>query len=588
MDQVGQIREKIDLVSYIAEFIPLKKAGSNFKAPCPFHNEKTASLFVSPGRQIWKCFGCQKGGDVYTFLMEYEHIEFIEALKELAKRTGIGLEQFRYDSQAGLVKDKIYALNTLASEFYHYVLTKHPAGNRALSYLLEERGITKELMNTFMLGFSPPSGVSLANYLLNKKSYAKKDLVEAGLGIEKRGGIVDFFRSRVMFPLYDHRGNCIGFSARILTDSLDIPKYVNTRETMVYHKGNVFYGLNIAKEEIKKTNRALVVEGEFDVISCYHNGITNAIAVKGTAFTDAQARLLSRFAQKITLCFDKDSAGQNAIIRSIPHLEKYGFTITVCLIPNGKDPDESFKNDPYALKKALKEDVNVYDYLLASALETYDKTTAEGKKKITNELLVVYSGIQNEIVKEHYLKKLSFELDTSYESLMRELEKQSKAQIGVEKTVSHSKKSREEILEEYLIALIVQSSNSKQIIQKAASVLEDVIDKQKAHQKIFHHLVLYSRQVDKFDASGFAKILPSELLDAYNTCFVLPLPTLLEDTKYMEEAEKVAKELRIVYLRSKIKELGEKIKEKEKNGTTEELENLQAQFSALVSRLQKK
>src|SRR3990167_3963768 len=453
MDQVTQIREKIDLVSLISEFIPLKKAGRNFKANCPFHNEKTPSFVISPERQIWHCFGCGKGGDCYTFLMEYEHIEFPEALRLLAKRAGITLVNANYDTSISSKKEKLYQINGLASEFYHYILTKHGAGKKALTYL-KERGLTDRLMETFMLGFAP-NGNILSKYLIGKKQYKKEELIDAGLAFERGRDIVDFFRNRIMFPLYDHRSNVVGFSGRVFGTTSDVSsKYINTRDTLVYHKGELFFGLNITKDAIKKANQAIILEGEFDVISCFHNGITNVVAVKGTALTQQQAKLLSRFCDKVTVCFDADKAGQDAIKRSLPVLEKQNLTTTVVVVPLGKDPDELLKENPGLFKKAIREDEGIYDYLLRVTIDQNDKKTIEGKRKISQSILPIISGIANEIVKEHYLRKLSIELETSFESVLKENEKFGKKEsLREERKPEKQKRSREEVLEEYLLSL---------------------------------------------------------------------------------------------------------------------------------------
>src|SRR6185437_12084031 len=366
MDQVSQIREKIDIVSFISEFIPLKKTGRNFKANCPFHGEKTPSFVVSPERQIWHCFGCSKGGDVYTFLMEYERLEFPEALRTLAKRTGIELKSQEKNTGLATQKERLYQINSLAKEYYHYVLTRHPAGKRALDYL-KNRGVSDKIIETFMLGFAP-MGNALTKYPLSKKKFAREDLVAAGVVFQKGRDVVDFFRGRLMFPLIDHRDNVVGFAGRILDSDSSTSKYINTRETLIYHKGEQFYGLNITKNAIRKENQAIIVEGEFDVISCFENGIANVVAVKGTALTEAQVNLLGRFAQKITFCFDGDKAGQEAIKRSLAVVERKGLTPTVIEIPGGKDPDEALKNEPGLFKKAAREDRNIYDYLFDKAL----------------------------------------------------------------------------------------------------------------------------------------------------------------------------------------------------------------------------
>lgn len=585
MDQVSQIREKIDLVSLIAEYIPLKKAGRNFKAVCPFHNEKTPSFVVSPERQIWHCFGCGKGGDCYTFLMEYESLEFPEALRMLAKKSGIELRESSWQSGTSFKKEKIYKLNSLAMEFYHYLLIKHNVGKKALDYLVRQRGIKIGVINTFKLGFSPRLGSALSDYLLKKKKYKKEELIDAGLANQK--GVFDFFVNRIIFPLIDHRGNIVGFSGRVMEDSTALgQKYVNTRETLVYHKGDVFFGLNMAKEDIKKENCAIVTEGEFDVMSSFQAGIKNVVAVKGTALTDNQVNLLSRFTQKVGLCFDMDKAGNEAIRRSLSVLEKKGLTTTVIVLQNGKDPDESIKKDPLSFQKAVKNDVGIYDFLFSQAFLLFDKKTVEGKKKIGDELLPIFVGIENEIIKEHYLKQLAAELDTSYESIIKQMQRiKENAFILAQQPAVKGKKTREEVLEEYLLALILQADNLSVVLERTIKMLSGFLPKISAYEKILENL--FSQQPHDLNIKKFSQNLPSELLPSFNTSFLFPLPNFENENFYLEEVEKVLKELKALYLRSKIKAVTERIKDKEKEEEALELENLKKEFSYLVSLFQK-
>ena len=588
MDQVAQVREKIDIVALISGYLPLKKLGRNFKTQCPFHSEKTPSFVVSPERQIWHCFGCNKGGDCFTFLMEYENLEFGEALRTLAKKAGVVLPEGKFATGISSQKEKIYILNKQAMEFYHFVLTKHAAGKKALAYLTEERKIKEKVIQTFMLGFAPTAGDGLVNYLIHKKKHAREDIIAAGVATQ-RG---DFFTNRIMFPLFDHRGNVEGFSGRTMDPSASSgqgqygSKYVNTRETLVYHKGSVFFGLHIAKEEIKKQNWAIIMEGEFDVISSFQEGIGNAVAVKGTALTENQVNLIARFAQRVSLCFDSDRAGQEAIKRSLPALEKKSLSTSIIATPNGKDPDEAVRNDPFAFKKAVKNDVGVYDYLLEQTLVSVNKESAEGKKKITEELLPLFAGIENEIVKEHYLKKLAKSLDVSYESMRKQSEKMQKKEV--ENTLIQKVKDtrpRQEILEEYLLALILQDVNPKKMFDNAIKNLSEFVFTTPAHEKIFENLTSYFAETAVFNHEKFLKILPPELFAAFDRCYLLPLPILSTEDKYKEEMGKVASHLQLFFIRSKIKILGAAIQEKEKNGGDEELLTLREKFSRLVQLL---
>lgn len=583
MDEVAQIREKVDIVSFIQEFIPLKKAGRNFKANCPFHTEKTPSFMVNPERQIWHCFGCSKGGDVYSFLMEYERLEFPEALRMLAKRTGITLPQRPSQIAQSSKKEKIYQLNNLAREYYHYVLTRHNAGKKARDYL-DERGVTSKIIKTFMLGFAPGTGNAITKYLIDKKLFVPQDLIEAGLAAEYGGRIRDFFRGRLIFPLVDHRDNVVGFSGRLLDKNATAYKYINTRDTPAYHKGDMVYGLNITKDAIRKANKVIICEGEFDVISCFHNGIANVVGVKGTALTENQVNLLSRYATKIAFCFDGDKAGQEAIRRSLLVVEKKGITPSVIEIPGCKDPDEALRVDPGAFKKAVREDQGVYDYLLAKVSHSADPATAEGKKQISDELLPLLTGIKNEIIKEHYLRKTANLLDTSYESIVKEAErlivKGHKAEV---KTILKIKRPKEEIMEEYLLSLIIQNEDTEEAVKIVIASLRDYLPKDRACQKIFHQLLDDFTRESFFDRKKFINSLPAELATIRDTALLYPLPHFEDRRKFISEVEKVAGNLRISYVNQKMKQLAQEIKLKEAEGPEKEVEELKKKYSSLAS-----
>lgn len=607
MDDVAKVREKTDIVGLISEYIPLKKMGRNFKALCPFHTEKTPSFVVSPERQIWHCFGgCSKGGDCFSFLMEYEHLEFGEALRTLAKKAGVELRDSSFQKGLSSKKEKIYTLNRLSNEFYHYVLINHPAGEKALSYLLNERKIDRALIETFSLGFSPKYSNPLVNYLISKKGYKKEDLVDAGLAFygkgpspsatsdvasvdgSRRAQAFDFFRGRIMFSLFDHRGNIVGFSGRLLSDDTGYGgKYINTRDTVVYHKGSMFFGLNIAVSEIKKKDNCIIVEGEFDVISMFKEGIKNTVAIKGTALTDDQAGLLSRFTQNVTLCFDQDNAGWTATERSLEVLEKRGFNTKVAIIKNGKDPDEAIRIEPFAFKKSIKESIGIYDYFFLRLFSLHNKDTIDGKKRITDFLLPIISRIENEIVKEHYLKKLSLELNTSYESLIKQLEKIGKKEVtSQDKIIAKiDKKSRATILEEYLLALIIQHEEQKRILDKVFDILQDYAFETPSYKKILDALFLYFKKYELFESKKFLENLPSELVKAFDSCFLYPLPKFSDNKKNEEEIVKVARELRLIFLKNKIRVLTDALKSEEKEANEKEIEVLEKEISSLIDHL---
>lgn len=589
MDQVAQVREKIDIVAFIGEYIKVKQAGHSFKALCPFHGEKTPSFVISAERQMWHCFGCQKGGDVYTFLMEFEHLEFGEALRFLAKRAGVELINSKLDASIVSQKEKLFTLNRLAAEFYHYILLHHNAGKKALAYLLGKRGMNEKLIETFLLGCAPNVRGALVQYLTKKKGYAVQDVIDAGLARSNGRDASDFFQGRIMFPLFDHLDTIVGFSGRVF-DGMDAfgPKYVNTRETTIYHKGKGFFGLQVAKQHIKKENAVLIMEGEFDVISAFKEGFANSVAIKGTALTDDQVKLLSRFAQKVILCLDQDSAGQDAIRRSIIPLEKYKMSVTVVATPEGKDPDEILQKDPVIFKKALKENLGLYDFLQTKALQTYDSTSVEGKKKIADALLPLFSHIENEIVKEHYLRKLSISLDTSYDSITKQVAKITKIE-GIrrvdEKPVVQEKRSRREVVEEYLLAVLLQSVSEAKTVHRVEELLQAYPFIAPSLGKIFTRFTTWAKQQSEIQGKYFANTLPEELASSCTVLYLLPLPLFNQEKTPEKEAQKMAKELVNLFVRAQIKELREKIKELEVQGSDEEIAKLQQKMSSYIVQL---
>ncbi len=578
MDQASQVREKIDIVAFISEYLPLKKMGRNFTTTCPFHSENSPSFVVSPERQIWHCFGCGKGGDVFTFLMEYENLEFIEALRILAKKAGVVLKMTGSSFSASK-KEAIFALNKLAAEYYSYVLTKHGAGKKALEYLINNRGLNEKLIKTYNIGFAPGGGEDLSKYLINKKKFSVGDLVEAGLGIQKGDRVIDFFRGRIMFPLIDHRGNIVGFSGRNTSEDDFGPKYINTRDTLVYHKGSMFFGLDQARDEIKKEGFAIIVEGEFDVITAFKEGIINVVALKGTALTENQALLLSRFAPKVAMCLDQDQAGVLALKRSLPILEKRGLLITV-INADGKDPDEALKENPLAFKKAIKNQMEVYDFLMQKLIFENDINSANGKKNVTDELLPLISNINNEIIKEHYLKKLSDSINISYDALLRQIDK--KESIKEEKSGGMIKRrDRREMLEEYLLALVLQSLDPKQNLIKVKDIMITYKFEIPAIGKIFAEILLVVNSKD-FKIESVSNNVSKELIPVFDKCFLMPLPKFDDSIKYEAEIIRVSKDLRVFYLKNRIKEITRDLKNKDND---EDIETIREEIANITSQM---
>lgn len=581
MDDVDKVKQKLDLTDIIGGYIPLKRAGRNFKANCPFHNEKSPSFVISPERQIWHCFGCGKGGDMFTFVEEYERMDFSEALKFLAEKADIKLTKTVFRTKFEEKKAKLYEINHLASLYYHYILTEHKTGQTALSYVISKRSLTTQLLETYMVGFAPPQGNALTNYLLKKKGYRKEELIEAGVCAERGGRVFDFFRNRIIFPIHDSRGNILAFSGRGMTDDA-IPKYINTKETPIYVKGDTVFGLFQAKEPIKKEGKVIVMEGEFDVITSFKEGVTNAVAVKGTALTENQIRLLKRFAQKIVFCFDTDPAGTEAQRRSIALITKEGMNASVIIPPHGKDPDELLRENPLLFKKALKNEVNIYDFILESATQNEDPQSVEGKKHILSRTLSYINDIDNEIVKEHYLKKLATLLDSSYEALVKEAGKTIQPQIK-EQPKKAAAKSRMEMMEDHLLTLVLQSPNVKDSVILVASILGTADLTSQDANEIFSQLKKYFLANEEMNIAEISKNLTSESVNKFDMYFLSPIPEALSEDTIILEIEKTAKALRQTSVKERLTKLSEKIKLFEQKGDEEELQKLRIEFNNLAS-----
>jgi DNA primase len=604
MDQLDEIRSKIDLVDFISEYVPLKKTGRNFKALCPFHTEKTPSFIVSPERQIWKCFGCGLGGDAFRFLMEIDNLEFGEALRELAKRTGVKLRQYR-PSPEEKRKELFYEINHLSAEFYHYLLLKHPVGKSARDYILG-RGITKESLELFRLGFAPDLWEGLEKYLVGKKGYRLEDLEEAGLIIRgQRSGYYDRFRGRLMFPLRDHRGNVCGFAGRVLAADVKearLPspaaqaaggqaKYINSPETPVYHKSDLLYGLFEAKEAIKKADEAILVEGELDMISSFQTGVKNVVAIKGSALTSVQTQIISRFTKNLTLALDKDIAGDLASRRGIEIADAAGMSIKVVEITGGKDPDEVAQKNPELWKKLIKKAVPVYDYFLDSAASRFGTETIEAKRKIGEELAPILAKISNEIVQSHYIGKLAQKLGVSEEAVSNEVTKAAGKETPVAVTASLGAViealTRQEILEEYLLALCFQSDRWQWLKKRAVKSCV----KTPRFIKILETLAEYFKKYKTKDSQRLAKMLPAELIETFNRFYLLDLGgTISDEEKLSQEFGKNLSRLRELILRQDLEALAEEIRklEAQKPASTEsqkKLDGLNQQFRDLSAQL---
>lgn len=596
-DQIQEIKSKIDIVDLISGYVPIKKAGKNYKAPCPFHKEKTPSFMVSPELQIFKCFGCSKGGDIFTFLQEIEGVEFPSALRMLADRAGVKLERRQATPQEEK-KKQILKVNSLAKEYFSYILEKHPVGERAREYL-NNRGIKKETIAAFGLGYAPDSWESLSSFLTDKK-YPVTTLLAAGIVRlrEQDKSPYDFFRGRIIFPFFGHNKSIIGFAGRTLGQNE--PKYINIGETPVFKKGSFLYGLEQAKTSIKQEKSAIIAEGPFDVISPFQAGTQNIVGSQGTALTLEQIKLLKRYTPNISLCYDTDLAGDTAAKRGIDLAEEQGLSVKVIVLPSEyKDPDELAQKDSTLWKDLAGKAVSVYDFYFSSSLKKHDLSAALGKKQAAAELLPIIKAIPDEIEREHYIQRLAATLEVEDGVVRSAMERTEgggqKAEDGFRKRETENRnagKPQEEKLglEEYVLALVL--SSPLDLAQKTLHKLgkDDFVDEtaRALFEQLKDHLSGRKRKLDIRAFGGKLKASENELLGKVYLWAQSELEELSEqESKLEEEVEGAVRLLKQRGLKRELKLLSLKIKDAELMGDKKTLESVGEQFQKSSQQLAK-
>jgi len=468
---VERVREASDIVEVISGYVPLKKAGKNFKARCPFHQEKTPSFTVSPERQMYHCFGCGAGGNVFSFLMAHQRLDFPEAVKFLAGRAGIALPR-----QGKAAETSSYALlyraNELATQYYQNNL-KSPQASNVRDYL-KKRGLTTRAIEEFKIGWAQPGWDGLAK-ALSAKGLKPENLIKAGLALSRAsGGCYDRFRGRIIFPICDTGNKVIGFGARVLGEEL--PKYVNSPQTDVFDKGKNLFGLDKAKDSIRREQEAIIVEGYTDMIALFQEEIKNAVASLGTSLTSFQLRRLARYAPALVMIYDSDAAGEAASLRGLDLAIEEGLEVRIVNLPEGFDPDSFLHRfGPEELKAKVREAQSLFDYKCELLLSKYDAGSPEGKARITKEMLPTLSRIKDAVLKAGYIKKLSETLSLSEASLLAELARAEKAPLKYydEKTSPEAEKPNP--LEAEFLRLMLED-NELTLKVKEALTLEDFSD----------------------------------------------------------------------------------------------------------------
>jgi DNA primase len=416
-DAKEEVRARLNIEDVVGEYVQLKRAGRNFKGLSPFSGEKSPSFFVSPDKHIWHDFSSNKGGDVFSFVMEVEGMDFRQALEHLARKAGVDLSIYESQGSRDLArrKKRLLEANNLAATYYQQSLLKNP---HALEYVFKKRGLSKKIVEDFRIGYAPTSGDALVRFLA-KKGFSNREVDDAGL--TNRYGS-DMFRGRMMVPLMDPTGQVIGFTARILDDDPNAPKYLNTSQTLLYDKGRHVFGLSQAKEAIRTNDYAVIVEGNLDVVSSHQADVTQVVASAGTAMTDNHLRALRRLTGNVRLAFDGDKAGIAATERAIPIASEVGVELTIITLPDGaKDPDELIQKDVSLWQKAIDSSQPAVDWILDQYNKREDVTTAAGKRAFTTAALNVVRSLKDPVEQDHYEKKIAEMTSSSIEAVKAKL-----------------------------------------------------------------------------------------------------------------------------------------------------------------------
>ncbi|MEI6587656.1 MAG: DNA primase [Candidatus Moraniibacteriota bacterium] len=474
-----EIKSRLNIVDVLGEYLRLDKTGTNYRALCPFHNEKSPSFMVSEEKQIWHCFGCQKGGDIFSFVMEIEGLEFRDAMRQLAEKAGVELRAVA----PGMLekKNRTTEILELATKFYEIQLWKGAGKEKIVSYL-KERGLIEEIIKLFRLGYAPNGWRNILEFL-TKRGFSVEEIEKTGLLVRKDGAsqnnaetkFYDRFRDRIIFPICDYSGRVLGYSARVAPGGDESQaKYVNSPETEVYHKSKALYGIDKAKGEIKQKDFVLLVEGNMDVIAASQAGIKNVVAVSGTALALAQLDTLKRYTKNLKMLFDMDSAGEAATKKSIKLCLEKNISVQIVELPFGKDAADLAKNNPEKLREAIESSKSAMEYLYDKAFSAHDKDAAEGKKKISEELMEMVESLSSEVEKSHWVKKIAQGLDAP-ESALTDMLKKTKLgnRISVRKKnqadepmVTEDRQKVDILLEELTGLALVSGEIWKELLEK--------------------------------------------------------------------------------------------------------------------------
>jgi len=584
-NDVDQIKSRLDVVDVIGEYVSLKQSGQNWKGLCPFHGEKTPSFMVHREKQIWHCFGCGLGGDIFEFIEKFENVDFPEALEILARKAGVELSR-EVQPGASNKRTRLFQLLSEAVNFYQEQLKSDP-GSSARQYLAS-RGVTAESISSFALGYAPAEWDKLANYLRNK-GFSLEELIAAGVALksERGPGIYDRFRDRLLFPIFDVQDRPVGFGGRTLDPGAREAKYINSSQGPVYNKSTILYNLNLAKEHIRSAGYALLVEGYMDVVGCVQAGIKNVVATSGTALTQEQVKLLKRYCNEIRLCFDADLAGQSASERGIDLALAAELEVKIVALSQGKDPDEAARMNLVKFKQEIEQALPIGEYAFKSVFKKVDVKTREGKKQAAKLLLAAIAKLPDPVERDFYIKRLSRDLDVEEKSLRESLpnprmSNQISAPVA---TPQASRPSREQMLSERLIALLIKFG--KEFWPQTTGLEPAMLTEPEA--ELYRQAHLQYTESQRVDFEELKRELNYE--PTYNRLIdILGLQAEHEFAEFTaaeatKEFNQVSRELKLNYLKRQLKLLSDAISQAERAQQPGELEELSLRYREVADQL---
>ncbi|MDP2734998.1 MAG: DNA primase [bacterium] len=576
---IEEVKNRLDIVQVVGEYLKLQKAGANWRALCPFHSEKGPSFFVSPARQMYHCFGCSAGGDVFQFVMQLEGLEFGDALRLLAQKAGVDLPRrdpafVKMQSE----RKRLQEILELASKFFEKQL-ESVQGKAAKEYL-KGRGVSEESLAVWKVGYAPASVKTLLDFLYGN-GFSEREIGAAGLLIRTEQGSIDRFRSRIMFPVFNLQGEVIGFGGRIFgKEGKELAKYVNTPATLLYDKGSILYGLDKAKLEMRRQDSCVLVEGYMDVILVSQAGTGNVVATSGTALTSRHLQLLKRYSENLLLAFDMDVAGDTATKRGIELALSQGFNIKIVRLPEGKDPADVAAENPAVWQEALGRASSIFNYYFETTFLRFDRKTAEGKRQAASLLLPVIAKLPNRIEQTHWAQRLAEELSVKEDAIWEELRKVKLEQPRDREeapslTAPQAKKGRRGLVEERILTLIFRDPKNMQKLKEG-----DVRYMSLATQEIIAGL----QKAESLEFSSLEKVFSKANLEPVKKIALLS-ELEREEEAFEGEFDLCLKSLVTLALKERLEEIVQEIRKAETEKEQAKLDLLLQEFHEITKEL---